>query len=129
MRKVFLSCLLGVTVTLVALPALAQQTSLPSRLTAESITYSPVTYELGEESGGKVPVSWKVDLTNNDAEDHTMDVQVRFYDENKTELFHDSVQRNRIPANGTITVSHTATVDAKQAQSVQSADTAARGRR
>jgi hypothetical protein len=129
MRKVFLSCLLGVIVMLVALPALAQETSLPPRLTAASIAYSPVTYELGEESNGKVPVDWKVDLTNNDPADHTIDVQVRFYDGDKTELFRDSVQRNRIPANGTITVSHTATVDAKRAQSVQSAETAARGRR
>jgi hypothetical protein len=129
MRKVFLSCLLGVTVTLAALSALAQQTSMPPRLKEASIEYGPVTYELGQESGGKIPVSWKVDLTNNDPKDHTIDVQVRFYDGQKTEIFHDSVMRNRVPANGTITVSHTATVDAKQAQGVQSAETATRARR
>ncbi|HYA01808.1 MAG TPA: hypothetical protein VEI04_01690 [Syntrophobacteria bacterium] len=129
MRKIFLACLLGMAVTLTALSVLAQQTSMPPRLKDASIEYGPVTYELGQESGGQIPVSWKVDLTNNDPKDHTIDVQVRFYDGKKTELFHDSVMRNRVPANGTVTVSHTATVDAKQAQSVQSADTATRARR
>jgi hypothetical protein len=129
MKKGFLSCLLGVTVTLVAVSAVAQQTSLPSRLQATSIESTPVTYELGEESDGKIPVSWKVDLTNNDPTGHTFDVQVRFYDGNKTELFHDSAMRNRIPGNGTITVSHTVTVDAEQARSVKSAEMAGRGRR
>jgi hypothetical protein len=129
MRKVFLSCLLAVTVTLAAFSALAQQTSMPPKLKDASIEYGPVTYELGEESGGKIPVSWKVDVKNNDPKDHTIDIQVRFYDGNKTELFHDSAMRSRVPANGTITVSHTATVDAKQAQSVQSAETATRARR
>jgi hypothetical protein len=129
MRKGFLSCLLGVTVTLVAVSALAQQTSLPSRLKATSIESTPVTYELGEESDGKIPVSWKVDLTNNDPTGHSFDVQVRFYDGNKTELFHDSAMRNHIPGNGTITVSHTITVDAEEARSVKSAEMLGRGRR
>ena len=129
MSKIFLACLLGMAVTLAALSALAQQTSMPPRLKDASIEYGPVTYELGQESSGKIPVSWKVDLSNKDPKDHTIDVQVRFYDAQKTELFHDSVMRNRVPANGTVTVSHTATVDAKQAQGVQSAEMATRARR
>lgn len=129
MQRIAVATFIVAAVILSVSTTWAQQTSMPPRLKDASIEYGPVTYELGEESGGKIPVSWKVDLTNTDPKDHTIDVQVRFYDGNKAELFHDSAMRNRVPANGTITVSHTATVDAKQAQSVQSADTATRARR
>ncbi len=129
MQRIVVTTFIVVAVILSVSITPAQETSMPPSLKDASIEYAQVTYELGEESGGQIPVSWKVDLTNKDPKVHTIDVQVRFYDAQKTELFHDTAMRNLIPANGTITVSHTATVDAKQAQSVQSAEIATRARK
>lgn len=107
----------------------AQQKSMPARAKYDLIEVSEVTYELGQDSGGKVPVAWKVDVSNTDFKDHTVDVQVRFLDVKSGELFHDSVMRNRIPAKGTLTVSNTTMADAGKAKSIQSTQTVIRPRR
>ena len=74
-------------------------------------------------------MTWKVEVTNTDTKDHTLDLQVRFYDEKSEELFHDSVMRNKVAAGGTLTVTHTATVDAKKGRGIQSTQTFFRVRR
>jgi hypothetical protein len=113
-----------------SLPASAQQQPMPSRSARyESIQLGEVVWELGLPSGGKIPVTWKVEVTNTDAKDHTTDLQVKFLDAQGAEIFHDSMMRNKIPANGTLTVSNTATVDAAKAQSIKSTRTLVRARR
>ncbi len=94
-----------------------------------SIELSEVHCDFGQESDGKISVSWKVDLTNKDPKDHTVDVWVRFLDAQKAEAFHDSVAGSVVPANGTLTVSHTTTVDATKARSVTSAEASATTKR
>jgi len=130
MRKiaVILSVLLGVFLWTLSAPA--QQQPMPSRSAKyESIQLGEVGWELGQPSGGKVAVTWKVELTNTDAKDHTIDLQVRFLDAQGAELFHDSVMRNKVPANGTLTVNNTATVDAAKGQSIKSAQGFIRARK
>ena len=116
---VILPVLLGVFLWTLSAPA--QQQPMPSRSAKyESIQLGEVVWELAQPSGGKIPVTWKVELTNTDAKDHIIDLQVKFLDAQGVELFHDSVMRNKVPANGTLTVNNTATVDAAKAQSVKS---------
>ncbi|HVO84104.1 MAG TPA: hypothetical protein VMU60_06755 [Syntrophobacteria bacterium] len=93
------------------------------------IEVGEVICEFGEESGAKIPVSWKVNLTNKNPKDHTVDVQVRFLDAQKAEAFHDSVMGSKVPANGTLAVSHTITVDATKARSVKSVEASATKKR
>ena len=129
MRKtaIILPILLVVFLWTATVPA--QQQPMPGRSGKyESIQLGEVTWELGQPSGGKIPVTWKVELSNTGAKDHTADLQVRFLDAQGAELFHDSVMRNKIPANGTATVSNTATVDAAQAQGIKSTKAMIRGR-
>jgi len=99
--------------------AAEQKSMLAAVVTRESsIEVSEVHADLGQEVDGKIAVSWKVDLTNKDPKDHTVDVWVRFLDAQKAEAFHDSVMGSKVPANGTFTVSHTTTVEATKARSV-----------
>jgi hypothetical protein len=130
MRKiaVILSVLLGLFLWTLSVPA--QQTSMPSRSAKyESIQLGEVVWELGQPSGGKTTVTWKAELTNTDAKDHTTDLQVRFLDAQGVEVFHDSVMRSKVPATGTLTVSNTATVDEAKAQSIKSTQALVRVRR
>ena len=118
------------TIIALSLPASAQQPPMPSRSAKyESIQLGEVVWELGQPSGGNIPVTWKVELSNTDAKDHTADLQVKFLDAQGAEIFHDSVMRNKIPANGTLTVSNTATVDAAKAQSIKSTQALVRARK
>ena len=130
MRKtaIILFILLGVLLWTFVAPA--QQQPMPSRSAKyESIQLGEVVWELGQPSGGNIPVTWKVELSNTDAKDHTTDLQVKFLDAQGAEIFHDSVMRNKIPANGTLTVSNTATVDAAKAQSIKSTQALVRARK
>lgn len=61
-------------------------------------------------------------MTNKNPKERTVDVQVRFLDAQKGEVFHDSVLGSKVPANGTAAVSHTITVDATKARSVKSVE-------
>jgi len=129
MRKIAVISAIVLAVFLWTLSAPAQQQSMPGRsVKYESIQLGDVVWELGQPSGGKIPVTWKAELSNTGAKDHTVDLQVRFLDAQGAELFHDSAMRNKIPANGTVTVSNTATVDAAMAQSIKSTKALMRGR-
>ena len=114
-----------------SISVLAQQRSVLARVVTResSIELGEVTCDFGQESDGKISVSWKVDLTNKDPKDHTVDVWVRFLDAKKAEAFHDSVMGSKVPANGTLTVSHTATVEATKARSVKSVEASATTKR
>jgi hypothetical protein len=117
------------TIIALSLPASAQQQPMPSRSARyESIQLGEVVWELGQPSGGNIPVTWKVELSNTDAKDHTSDLQVKFLDARGAEVFHDSVMRNKVPAKGTVTVGNTATVDAAKAQSIKSTQALLRAR-
>jgi hypothetical protein len=130
MRKIAVILPILLVVFLWTVSAAAQQQPMPSRSGRyESIQLGEVVWELGLPSGGKIPVTWKVEVTNTDAKDHTTDLQVKFLDAQGAEIFHDSMMRNKIPANGTLTVSNTATVDAAKAQSIKSTRTLVRARR
>lgn len=94
-----------------------------------TIELGKVTCDSGQESRGKISLSWKVDLTNNDPKDHTVDVWMRFLDARKAGAFHDGVMGNKVPANGTLTVSRTNTVDATKARSVMSVEASATTKR
>lgn len=119
-----------VGVLLWSFSAPAQQPPMPSRsATYETIQLQEVVWELGQPSGGKIAVTWKTELSNTDAKDHTVDLQVNFLDAQGAEIFHDTVMRTKVPAKGTVTVSHTATVDAAKAQSVKSTQNLVRTRR
>lgn len=114
-----------------SISAQAQQKSMLARVATHesSIEVGDVTCDLGQESGGKISVSWKVDLTNKDPKDHTVDVWVRFLDLQNAEAFHDSVMGSKIAANGTLTVSHTIMVDATKARSVKRVEASATTKR
>jgi hypothetical protein len=130
MRKIAVILPILLVVLLWTITASAQQQPMPSRSGKfESIQLGEVVWELGQPSGGKIPVTWKVDVSNTDTKDHTADLQVNFLGANGAELFHDSVMRNKIPAKGTVTVGHTATVDAAKAQSIKSTEALIRARR
>jgi len=88
-----------------------------------------VVCDLGQESDGKISVSWKVDVTNKDPKEYTFDVRVRFLNAQKAEVFRDSVTDSKVPANRTVTVSHTITVDATKAQSATSVEASATKKR
>jgi hypothetical protein len=119
-----------ITVIALSSPALAQQQPMPSRSAKyESIQLGDVVWELGQPSGGKIPVAWKVEVTNTDAKDHTADIQVNFLDAKGAEIFHDSVMRNKLPGKGTVTVGNTAAVDAEKAQGIKSTQALVRARR
>jgi hypothetical protein len=130
MRKMAVILPIFAVVLLWTMTAGAQQQPMPSRSAKyESLQLGDVVWELGEPSGGKVPVTWKADLSNADAKDHTTDLQVRFLDAQGGELFHDSVRGNKVPAKGTVTVSNTATVEAAKAESIKSTQVLIRARR
>lgn len=121
MRKITIILPILLAVFVWTLTAPAQQQPMPSRSGKyESIQVGEVVWELGQPSGGKIPVTWKLELFNTDAKDHLVDLQVKFLDAKGAEIFHDWVRRNKVPANGTITVNNTATVDAARAQSIKS---------
>jgi len=122
----FLFGLLGWSIS-----APAQQKSMLARVVTHesSIELGEVTCDVGQESGGKISMSWKVNLTNKDPQDHTVDVRARFLDAQGAEVFHDTVMGSKVPANGTLTVSHTTTVDATKARSVKSVDASATTKR
>jgi len=121
MRKIAVILPIFLVVFLWTLAAPAQQQPMPSRSAkSESIQVGEVVWELGQPSGGKISVTWKLDLSNTDAKDHLIDLQVKFVDAQGAEIFHDWVRRNKVPANGTVTVNNTLTVDAARAQSVKS---------
>lgn len=130
MRKTAVILPIFLVLFLWSVTASAQQQPMPSRSGKyESIQLGEVAWEAGQPSGGKIPVTWKVDLYNTDSKDHLIDLQVKFLDAQGAEIFHDSVMRNKVPANGTVTVNNTATVDAAKAQSIKSAQGFIRARR
>jgi len=127
MRRITISVLLLLGLFGWSIFAMAQQHSMLAKaVTHESpIKVGEAICDLGEESGGKISVTWKVPLTNEDPKEYTVDVRVRFLDAQKTEVFHDSVMGSKLPANGTVTVSHTITVDATKAQRAKSVEASA----
>ena len=125
MQRITLSALLLFGLLGWSICAPAQQKSMLARApqTPEwPIEVGKVIWDLGQESDGKISVSWKVDVTNKNPKEGTVDVQVRFLDAQKGEVFHDSVLGSKVPAYGTATVSHTIRVDATKARSATSAE-------
>jgi len=129
MRKIAIILPMLLVLFLWSVTAPAQQQPMPSRSAKyDTIQLGDVVWQLGQPSGGKIPVTWKAELSNTGGKDHTVDLQVRFLDAQGTELFHDGMMRNKIPANGTVTVGNTATVDAALAQGIKSTKALIRGR-
>ena len=121
--------LLGLLGWCVCAPA-QQKTMLALTPRNESpLQLGEVVCDFGQESNGKISVSWKVDVTNKDPKEYTFDVRVRFLNAQKAEVFHDSVTDSKVSANRTVTVGHTIMVDATKAQSATSVEASAMKKR
>jgi hypothetical protein len=73
-------------------------------------------------------VSWKVDITDKGGRYHTVEVHIRFFDAQHSQLFEDTVWRVFIPAGTTVTVTHETLADAKIVKSIRNAEVSTRAR-
>jgi len=86
------------------------------------------TYELRPTSTNQTRVSWKVDITDKGGRYHTLEVHIRFFDAQHSQLFEDTVWRVFIPAATTVTVTHETLADASAAKTIRTAEVSTRVR-
>lgn len=86
------------------------------------------SYELKPTSTDQTRVSWKVDITDKGSRYHTLEVHIRFFDDQHFRVFEDTVWRVFIPADKTVTVTHETFADAKTAKAIRTAEVSTRVR-
>jgi tagatose-1,6-bisphosphate aldolase non-catalytic subunit AgaZ/GatZ len=102
---------------------LAQMTSVSPR---SYIEIGQPSYELTPVPGGRIQVSWKVDVFDKGSRSHTLEVHMRFFDEKHSQVLEDTIRRVSIPVGLKVTLTHTKVTDAKKANSIRSAEASAR---
>ena len=115
-------------VTLVAQQEYIRVAQDPSRAPRGYVEIGKPTYELRPTSTNQTRVSWKVDITDKGGRYHTLEVHIRFFDAQHSQLFEDTVWRVFIPAGTTVTVTHETLADASTAKSIRNAEVSTRVR-
>jgi hypothetical protein len=102
---------------------LAQMTSVSPR---SYIEIGQPSYELTPVPGGRIQVSWKVDVLNKGRLSHRLEVHIRFFDDKHSQVLEDTTRRLSIPVGVKVTLTHTTVTDARTANSIRSAEVSAR---
>ncbi|HYA03363.1 MAG TPA: hypothetical protein VEI04_09635 [Syntrophobacteria bacterium] len=102
---------------------LAQMTSASPR---SYIEVGPPSYELTPVPGGRLQVSWKVDILDTGSRSHTLEVRIRFFDDQHSQVLEDAIKRASVPVGLKVTLTHTTVTDARKANSIRSAEVSAK---
>jgi hypothetical protein len=102
---------------------LAQMTSAAPR---SYIEVGQPSYELTPVPGGRIQVSWKVDILDTGSRSHTLEVRIRFFDDKHSQVLEDEIKRASVPVGLKVTLTHTTVTDAKKANSIHSAEVSAK---
>lgn len=102
---------------------LAQMTSASS---PSYIEVGQPSYELTPVPGGRMQVSWKVDILDKGSRSHRLEVHIRFFDDKHSQVLEDAIRRVSVPVGLKVALTHTRVTDAKKANSIRSAEVSAK---
>jgi hypothetical protein len=126
---------LGLTALLVIiLSVMPVQTQHTPIVVAQMTSASPRSYiEVGQPSyeltpvpGGRIQVSWKVEILDKGSRSHRLEVRIRFFDDKHSQVLEDAIRRVSVPVGLKVTLTHTTVTNAKKANSIRSAEVSAK---
>lgn len=133
MRRMILDLVVSAAIIFSTMTVQAQQESMLLAQIGSSTRRSYIeigkpSYELTSISTDQTKVAWNVVVSNGGSRYHTLDIHVRFFDEERSQVLEDTLRRVYIRVGEKVTVSHEIITDTSIANVIRTAEASARQR-